>query len=319
MSAPASEIDRRVETVRRFNRLYTRKIGVLPDEHLDSPYSLSEARILYELAQGPARPAREVREALALDQGYMSRLLARLEKDGLLTRRALDGDARAQSLSLTAKGKRLFAELDRRARESIAHLLENFSEREQQDISAALETLTRLLGETRGEKPAVVLRPPRAGDLGWVIHRQAMLYAEEYGFDSSYETLAAEIVAKFAKTFDPACEQCWIAEIDGAPAGTVFLVKEDARVARLRLLHVEPFARGLGIGRMLVEACIATARACGYRTLRLWTNDVLVSARRIYEAAGFRLVVSENHHSFGKDLVGQTWELALGPSARQTR
>jgi GNAT superfamily N-acetyltransferase len=217
-------------------------------------------------------------------------------------------DGRVRLLQLTAKGRTAFARLDSRAQDATLTLLDAHGEQVQQDIVHHMQALLRLLSPDPKPAPAILLRPPKPGDLGWVVHRQAILYAQEYGWDSSYETLIADIVGKFKS--GPG-EQCWIAELDGAPAGAVFIVRENDAVARLRLLHVEPFARGNGLGRVLVDACVGFARGAGYKTLRLWTNDVLVSARRIYQAAGFTLVKEEKHHSFGKDLVGQTWELVL--------
>jgi GNAT superfamily N-acetyltransferase len=235
-------------------------------------------------------------------------MLAGFEKQGLVGRRAAPGDGRIRLLHLTAKGRTAFSRLDARAQAATLTMLDAHGEKAQQDIVHHMQALLRLLSPEQKAKPAILLRPPRPGDLGWIIHRQAILYAQEYGWDVSYETLVSEIVGKFK------CgrgEQCWIAELDGAPAGAVFVVRENTDVARLRMLHVEPFARGQGLGRMLVDACIGFARGAGYKTLRLWTNDVLVSARRIYQAANFQLVKEEKHHSFGKDLVGQTWERML--------
>jgi DNA-binding MarR family transcriptional regulator/GNAT superfamily N-acetyltransferase len=302
------EADRRAREVRRFSRFYTRQIGVLAEDLLDTPFSLAEARLLYELAQTEPATAAALREATGLDQGYLSRILASFERQGLIARRVAPGDGRVRLLYLTAKGRTAFARLDARAQTATLAMLDTHGEPAQQDIVHHMQALLRLLSPETRNAPTVLLRPPRSGDLGWVIHRQAILYAQEYGWDASYETLIADIVGKFKS--GPG-EQCWIAELDGAPAGAVFIVRENNEVARLRLLHVEPFARGTGVGRMLVDACIGFARGAGYKTLTLWTNDVLVSARRIYQVAGFRLTHEEKHHSFGKDLVGQTWELTL--------
>ncbi len=303
-----SETARRARDIRAFNRFYTRKIGVLAEDLLDSPFSLAEARVLYELAQRDKASALELREATDLDQGYLSRILARFERQGLVVKKKIAGDGRARSLHLTARGKTAFAQLDQRAQKAVIALLDVLSEKEQQDIVDHMQALTRLLEPRQPAQPVTVLRPPRAGDLGWVIQRQAILYAQEYGWDTSYETLIADILGKFRPG---AGEAGWIAELDGAPAGAVFVMRENDRVARLRLLHVEAFARGRGLGRLLVDTVIGFARDQGYETLKLWTNDVLVSARRIYQAAGFKLVQEEKHHSFGKDLTGQTWELKL--------
>lgn len=303
-----SETGHRAREIRAFNRFYTRKIGVLAEDLLDSPFSLAEARVLYELAQRQQPTALDLREATDLDQGYLSRILGRLEREGLIVKKEVAGDGRARSLHLTTKGRTTFSRLDGRAQDAVIALLDARNEKEQQDIVGHMQALKRLLEPGPPAQPVVVLRPPRAGDLGWVIHRQAILYAEEYGWDSSYETLIADIVGKFRAGRG---EACWIAMLDGAAAGAVFVVREDEKLARLRLLHVEPFARGQGLGRMLVDTSIAFARDQGYERLTLWTNDVLVSARRIYQAAGFQLAGQEEHHSFGKDLVGQTWELKL--------
>jgi DNA-binding MarR family transcriptional regulator/predicted GNAT family acetyltransferase len=280
----------------------------LAEDLLDSPFSLAEARVLYELAQRDEPSALELREATDLDQGYLSRILARFERQGLVVKRKVAGDGRARSLHLTARGKTAFAQLDQRAQKAVIALLDALSEKEQQDIVGHMQALTHLLEPRRPSQPVTILRPPRAGDLGWVIHRQAVLYAQEYGWDFSYESLIADILGKFRAGSG---EAGWIAELDGAPAGAVFVMRENDKVARLRLLHVEAFARGRGLGRLLVDTVIGFARDQGYETLKLWTNDVLVSARRIYQAAGFKLVQEEKHHSFGKDLTGQTWEMKL--------
>ncbi|HEX4104599.1 MAG TPA: helix-turn-helix domain-containing GNAT family N-acetyltransferase [Rhizomicrobium sp.] len=303
-----SETGRRAHEIRAFNRFYTRKIGVLTEDLLDSPFSLAEARVLYELAQREQATALVLRDVTGLDQGYLSRILARFEREGLLVKKKVAGDGRARSLHLTGKGRTIFARLDQRAQNAVIALLDVLSEKDQRDIVDHMQALSCLLEPCPQTQPVTLLRPPRAGDLGWVIQRQAILYAQEYGWDASYETLIADIVGKFRA--GPG-EACWIAELDGAPAGAILVVREDDKVARLRLLHVEPFARGRGLGRLLVDTVIAFARDQGYDLLKLWTNDVLVSARRIYQAAGFALTREEKHHSFGKDLVGQTWELKL--------
>ncbi len=302
------EQDLQAREIRRFNRFYTRQIGVLAEDLLDTPFSLAEARLLYEIAQGEPVTAAALKAATGLDQGYLSRLLAGLERQGLVAKRAHPEDGRVRLLHLTAKGRTAFSRLDSRAQAATLAVLDAHSEKEQQEIVHHMRALLRLLSPEPKSAPAIVLRPLRPGDLGWVIQRQAILYAQEYGWDGSYETLIAGILGKFQN--GPG-EQGWIAELDGAPAGAVFVVRENDEVARLRLLHVEPFARGQGLGRVLVDTCVISARNAGYKMLRLWTNDVLVSARRIYQAAGFKLVNEEPHHSFGKDLVGQTWELPL--------
>ncbi len=303
-----SEADLRAREIRRFNRFYTRQIGVLAEDLLDTPFSLAEARVIYEIAHAEPVTAAALRGMTGLDQGYLSRMLTGLEKQGLVARRAAPDDGRVRLLHLTAKGRTAFSRLDARAQAATLAMLDAHGEKEQQDIVHHMQALQRLLSPEPNPKPAILLRPPRPGDLGWVIHRQMILYAQEYGWDTSYETLVSEIMGKFKN--GPG-EQCWIAELDGAPAGAVFVVRENEDIARLRLLHVESFARGQGLGRLLVDSCINFSRGAGYKILRLWTNDVLVSARRIYQAANFQLVKEEKHHSFGKDLVGQTWELKL--------
>jgi DNA-binding MarR family transcriptional regulator/GNAT superfamily N-acetyltransferase len=303
-----SEQDLQAREIRRFNRFYTRQIGVLAENLLETPFSLAEARLLYEIAQGEPVTAAALKAATGLDQGYLSRLLAGLERQGLVAKRAHPEDGRVRLLHLTAKGRTAFSRLDSRAQAATLAVLDAHNEKEQQEIVHHMRALLRLLSPEPKSAPAIVLRPLRSGDLGWVIQRQAILYAQEYGWDGSYETLIAGILGRFQN--GPG-EQGWIAELDGAPAGAVFVVRENDEVARLRLLHVEPFARGQGLGRVLVDTCVISARNAGYKMLRLWTNDVLVSARRIYQAAGFKLVNEKPHHSFGKDLVGQTWELPL--------
>jgi DNA-binding MarR family transcriptional regulator/GNAT superfamily N-acetyltransferase len=303
-----SDADRRAREVRRFSRFYTSQIGVLPEDLLDTPFSLAQGRVIYEIAQNEPVTAAALRAATGLDQGYLSRMLAGFERQGLVAKRAAPDDGRARLLHLTEKGRTVFAALDSRAQTATLALLDAHGDDAQQEIVCHMQALQRLLSPVPQAAPAILLRPPRPGDLGWVIQRQSILYAREYGWDSSYETLIAGILGKFQP--GPG-EQGWIAELNGEAAGAVFVVYDSAAVARLRLLHVEPFARGHGLGRMLVDTCIAFARGAGYGTLRLWTNDVLVSARRIYQATGFTLIDEERKPNFGKDLVSQTWELTL--------
>ncbi|MFW6076684.1 MAG: bifunctional helix-turn-helix transcriptional regulator/GNAT family N-acetyltransferase [Hyphomicrobiales bacterium] len=297
-----------VALVRGFNRFYTRYIGLLNEGLLNSEFTLTEVRVLYELAHGNDLRAADITRALDIDTGYLSRILKAFEARGLIARTPSETDARETILALTAEGRRAFEPLDRASQQQVAAVLARLSDEQRESLTAAMSTVRRLLDDTG---PAYTLRPLQSGDLGWIIHRQGVLYAREYGWDQTFEALVAEIAGAFVRSFDPAREQCWIAERDGDIVGSVFLVRDTDEVAKPRLLYVEPAARGLGIGRQLVEACIGCARATGYRRLTLWTNDVLVSARRIYEAAGFRLVKQEPHHSFGKDLVGQYWELEL--------
>jgi DNA-binding MarR family transcriptional regulator len=304
-------LQQRVAAVRRFSRCYTRHIGVLQEGFLGSPLSLTEGRVVYELAQGRAATAAAVAGQLGLDPGYLSRILAGFERRGLIERRPSPQDGRTQTIALTEAGRDMFALLDARSQAEIAALLARLGAEARNRLVACLETAARLL--EGGAAPAYLLRPHRPGDIGWVVHRHGALYAEEYGFDDSFEALVAEIAAGFLKSFDARRECCWIAERDGDIVGSVFCIKDTDAIGKLRLLYVEPGARRLGIGRRLVAECVAFARRAGYRKLTLWTNDVLVSARRIYEAAGFRLVREEPHHSFGCDLVGQYWELPLPP------
>lgn len=296
--------------IRDFNRFYTRQIGLLDQGFLGSPFTLTEVRVLYELAHRDAPTATEIAHELSLDAGYLSRLLKKLEKQGHLDRGRDAEDARQRPLRLTRTGRRVFESLDRASGEQIFAMIDALTPGQVGELVGSMQTVRRLLQAETPEK-AYSLRPLRVGDIGWITHRQGLLYAQEYGWDLTYEGLVAEILGGFVKKFDPTAENAWVAERNGTVVGSVFLVRDSATVAKLRLLYVEPSARGLGIGGRLVDSCIAFAREKGYRTLRLWTNDVLVSARRIYQAAGFRLVKEERHHSFGKDLVGQTWELAL--------
>jgi DNA-binding MarR family transcriptional regulator/predicted GNAT family N-acyltransferase len=302
---------RRVEAVRRFNRFYTRQIGVLQEHLLRSPFSLTEARVLYELAQSGQTTATELGTALGVDAGYLSRLLRRLRERGLIARSRSAADGRQSFLRLTARGQQAFARLNAASAGEVGGLLADYPEEDQKRLIGALETVERLLDRRTEPQVPYVLRPPQAGDFGWVIHRHGVLYAREYGWDERFEALVAEIVARFVQNFDSRRERCWIVERDGENAGCVFLVTKSRTIAQLRLLLVEPGARGLGIGRRLVDECIRFARQAGYRKLTLWTNDVLHAARRIYEQAGFQLVREEPHRDFGIDLVGQTWDLQL--------
>lgn len=310
----AETLERDIAQVRAFNRFYTRKIGVLNEALLDSPFTLTQSRVLWELVQRTDISAGELARALAVDAGYLSRILAGFERRGLLARSAARNDRRRHHLALTRKGERAFAPLDARSHDEVAALLRALTADEQRKLLQAMRTIESVLGD-RAQPSArpvpYVLRPPRAGDIGWVIARHGALYQQEYGWDASFEALVAEIAAKFIRRFDPVRDRCWIAERDGEPVGSVFCVSQSRRVARLRLLLVEPAARGLGLGGALVNECIRFARGAGYRTLTLWTNANLVAARRIYEHAGFRMVKAERHRSFGHDLVGQYWELAL--------
>lgn len=306
-----TSLERRVEGVRRFNRFYTRRIGVLDEGLLKSPFSLTEVRVLYELAHRDRPSAFEIGRDLGLDAGYLSRMLRGFEGRGLIAREPSQDDGRQQLLSLTDRGKKTFAPLDDRAREQVREMLHGLPASGQDRLVGAMRTVERLLGGEPARGAPFRLRTHRPGDMGWVVFRHGVLYDEEYGWGERFEALVAEIVAKFVQGYDPECERCWIAEQDGERVGSVFLVKQSKQVAKLRLLLVEPSARGSGIGRRLVAECVRFARRSGYRTMTLWTNNVLHAARRIYEAAGFRLVKEEPHDLFGDGLTGQTWELRL--------
>lgn len=307
----------RIAAVRRFSRFYTRRIGVLQEEFLGTELTLAEGRLIYELAQRERAVARELAADLGLDPGYLSRLLKGLARRNLIERRRSAEDGRRQVIALTARGRDMFAVLNARSREEIGQILGALVPADQERLVAALAEAERLLGAAPERRAPYLLRPPQPGDIGWVVQRHGALYAQEYGWDERFEALVARIAAEFIERFDPKAERCWIAEKDGANVGSVFLVRRSKRVAKLRLLIVEPSARGLGIGQRLVAECIAFARRAGYRKIVLWTNSILHAARRIYEKAGFRLVASEPHRSFGHDLVGETWELDLAPPARR--
>lgn len=301
----------RIEAVRRFNRFYTRQIGLLEEGLLHSAFSLTEARVLWELAHRDGTTATTLSEYLRLDPGYLSRVLGGFQRRRLIRRERSAADGRQVVLRLTATGEKAFAALDAESRNQLRGMLKGLSETDQYRLVTAMETIEGILGADPEVKAPYLLRPHQPGDMGWVVYRHGTLYAQEYGWDERFEALVAGIVSKFIGAFDPKRERCWIAEKDGMNVGSVFLVRESDTVARLRLLLVEPAARGLGIGRRLVEECIRFARFAGYETMTLWTNDVLHAARRIYEHNGFRLVHEEAHRSFGHDLVGQTWELTL--------
>jgi DNA-binding MarR family transcriptional regulator/GNAT superfamily N-acetyltransferase len=300
----------RVAAVRRFNRFYTRQIGVLGD-YLDSAFSLTEVRVLYELAHRDRTTAGALAADLGLDTGYLSRILKTFAQRGLVQRTRSADDGRRALLTLTAHGRRAFAPLDARSRAQIGAVLARLPAAKQQRLTEALRTVEELLGAPAARVSPYLLRTHQPGDMGWVVRRHATLYAEEYGFDEQFEALVASVVAAFLKSFDPRRERCWIAEKDGEPVGSVFLVARGRTVAQLRLLLVDPSARGLGLGARLVDECVGFARRAGYRKITLWTNSVLIAARRIYAAAGFRLARSERHRSFGRDLVGETWDLVL--------
>jgi DNA-binding MarR family transcriptional regulator/GNAT superfamily N-acetyltransferase len=300
----------RVDAVRAFNRFYTRVIGVLDEGLLRTDYSLTEARVLYELAQADSLDVGALRDAVAVDAGYLSRILARFEEKGLVRRGPSAQDARRRVVGLTARGKSVSGTLDRRSAEEIGALLSPLGDAEQRRLLGAMGAIRTALRDDPARR-AVALREPGPGDLGWIVERHGALYWEEYGWDERFETLVARIVADFAERRDPRRDRAWIAEVDGEPAGCVLCVHRDDEVAQLRLLLVEPAARGLGVGTRLVDAVLRFARGAGYSRVTLWTNDVLRDARPIYERAGFELVDAVPHTDFGPEVVGQTWALAL--------
>jgi DNA-binding MarR family transcriptional regulator/GNAT superfamily N-acetyltransferase len=302
-----------IAVFRRFNRMYTRFIGTLNEGLLNSPYSLAEARVLYELATRDAPMAREIAEELGMDAGYLSRLLGKFERDGLLKRKASEQDGRYDELTLTGRGRSAFKKLNALSEEQGQTVLEGLSPSARMQLIDSMRTVEGVLTKTDRRRLPHILRPHRVGDMGWIVHREGVGYAEQYGWDETFEALVARIVDQFVTNFDASRERCWIAEIDGQNVGHIFLVKhpEEADTAKLRLLFVEPSARGIGLGDALVTECVRFARTAGYKKVVLWTQSILVGAHRIYERAGFRLVNEAPHRSFGKDLVGQTWELAL--------
>jgi len=305
----------RIAAVRGFNRFYTRQIGVLRKTFLDSPYSLGEARVLYEIARGDAPTASEIGRALNLDAGYLSRLLRSFEKRGLVRRKASANDARQSHLTLSPRGRKDFAPLEARSQRDTGAMLGALSSADQIRLIAAMTTIQSLLAgkpqTAAAPEGRYALRPPRPGDFGWIVKRHAELYAQEYNWAAPFEGVCAQIVADFANKNDPARERCWIAEMDGEPIGCVFLVADSSAVARIRLLLVDPKARGLGLGARLVNECIGLARQAGYQKITLWTHSVLAAARHIYQKAGFKLTRSEAKVSFGQAVVSEHWDLEL--------
>ncbi|HKS81504.1 MAG TPA: bifunctional helix-turn-helix transcriptional regulator/GNAT family N-acetyltransferase [Candidatus Acidoferrales bacterium] len=299
-----------VKAIRGFNRFYTRKIGVVGGT-ASSPFSLAEARVLFELARRESPTATDIRVELGLDAGYTSRILREFERRKLVSRQHSRSDRREKFLALTAMGKKAFAALDERANHDAAAMVKKLTAPERKLLAGSLQAVRALLEGKPEPKVPYLIRLHQPGDLGWVVHRQALLYAEEYGWDNTYEALAAEIVAQFIRNFDSKRERCWIVERNGRRAGAVFVAKATEEVSKLRLLHVEAEARGMGIGKRLVEECVRFARQAGYRKMTLWTQSMLHAARHIYKETGFQIVRKERHHSFGKDLVAETWELKL--------
>lgn len=311
MTTESSQTTAPVAAIRRFNRFYTKQIGILREGHLESPFSLTEVRVLYELAHQDGLTSATLARELALDSGYLSRILRSFQHRGLIEKSRSESDARRAHLRLTDAGRSAFARLDSRATEEIAALVERVARDDWRRLTDAMRTIERMLAPAPAENRSYLLRTHQPGDLGWVVFRHGVLYAREYGWDERFEALVAQIVSEFVQHFDARRERCWIAEQDGERVGSVFLVRKTDTVAKLRLLLVEPKARGLGIGHRLVEECIRFARQARYERITLWTNSVLHAARRIYESAGFTLVSEEPHAMFGADLVGQTWEIAL--------
>jgi DNA-binding MarR family transcriptional regulator/GNAT superfamily N-acetyltransferase len=311
MAAPALLDAQRIAAVRRFNRFYTQKLGVLQPAWLDSPFSLTEARVLYEIRQRDGATATDIARDLDLDAGYLSRILRRFHRSGLIRRQVSRTDRRQSFLSMTARGAKAFAPLDERAQQQVGALLARLSGAEQEHLVASMRAIETMLAAKPKAATEIILRDPRPGDLGWVVARHAELYQQEYGWAENFEGVCAQIVADFASNYDPSYDRGWIAEMDGRNVGSVFLVKDTERVARLRLLLVEPAARGRGLGTRLTQECIRFARERGYQSITLWTHGVLTTARHVYERAGFRLRSSEAKRNFGQDVVSEHWDLAL--------
>jgi DNA-binding MarR family transcriptional regulator/GNAT superfamily N-acetyltransferase len=306
---------------RRFNRMYTRFLGTLNEGLLNSDYTLAEARVLYELATRVAPTASDIAEGLGVDPAYLSRMLGKFERAGLLRKKASEQDGRYAELTLTVRGKAAFKKLNALSEEQAHNILQDLPPAARMELIHSMQTMESILMKVDRNRPPFILRPHRVGDMGWVVYRESVGYAEQFGWDNTFEALVAEIVDGFLTNFDAVRERCWMAEIDGQNVGHVFLVKHPSEpmTAKLRLLYVEPSARGLGLGDVLVNECIRFARTAGYRKVVLWTQSILTSAHRIYKKAGFRLVKEEPHHSFGHDLTGQEWELDLtrdNPSGR---
>ncbi|MBX9827699.1 MAG: bifunctional helix-turn-helix transcriptional regulator/GNAT family N-acetyltransferase [Xanthobacteraceae bacterium] len=299
----------RIAAVRRFNRFYTQHLGVLRDGYLDSPFSLTQARVLYEIRERSSATATEIGRDLGLDAGYLSRLVAQFEKSGLIRKERSPSDGRQSFLSITAMGRKAMDLLERRTVRQVGDVLHRLSDPEQERLVSAMRAVERMIAPEA--EPEIILREPKPGDLGWVVSRHATLYTEEYGWGDNFEGLCAQIVAEFAANYDARRERCWIAEMDGENVGSAFLVKDTDEIARLRLLLVDPAARGRGLGTRLTDECVRFAKACGYRGITLWTHSVLTAARHVYRKAGFTLTSSEKRKSFGKPVVSEIWDLKL--------
>ena len=306
-----SSFDKRVARVRAFSRFYTRKAGVLNEMLLDSNFALTEARVMYELNNRSSCSARELASDLDLDPAYVSRLLKKFEKKGYITREASETDRRSQVIRLTDNGQAEADILNERSMALFGDLIKPLAPHEQEELLGAMDTIEALLSPRDDQKAPFILRPHRSGDMGWIIEAHGRLYAQEYGWDDSFEALVAEIASGFLKNYDASCECCWIAELNGRNVGSAMIVREDEQTAKLRLVIVDPAARGYGIGLRLVEECMTSARRFGYSHMSLWTNKNLMAAINIYKKLGFELIEEEPHHSFGKDLIGQYWKRAL--------
>ena len=304
-----------VAAVRRFNRFYTRQIGVLHEHWDQSPFSLTEMRVLYELAHRESATSSELCGELGLDAGYFSRILARFQRLGYVRRQRSARDARESLLALTARGRIAFRPYDAKQDEEVAAMLAVLPSGDPGKLISAMETIHTLLEHPHAEK-RVIFREPVVGDMSWITHRQSMLYANEYGWNAGFEALAMEIVAHYMRHFDRKRERCWIAELDGQIVGSVFCAKKNEHTAKLRMLYVESWARGLGIGRRLVDECVAFARRASYKKMTLWTQSNLAAARKIYAAAGFKLTESKRERNFGHDLVAEVWDLDLRAKKR---
>ena len=304
-------LEGQIAAVRGFSRFYTSKLGIIEPKLLDSPWTLQEARIIYEIAQQQNCTATDLARDLRLDAGFLSRALQALQRRRIVARRPSGADRRVNELTLTARGRAAFAELDSRSRSAVAALLGELDDRKRAAVVHAMRMIEQTLAPPSPKPAGFLLRSHRPGDIGWVISRHGALYAQEYGWDINFEALVAEITAQFIRSYDRSREHCWIADLDGEPVGSIFLVKASDKVAKLRLLLVEKKARGLGVGRALTEQCIRFARDAGYGSITLWTQSILVAARGIYQRAGFKRVTEQKHHSFGVDLVGETWEMKL--------